>query len=212
MKSVGEVMAIGRTFEESLGKALAGLEIKAPWFAPLGGTSPDWKLIESTQFTNAIQQVRYPPTRAAYNSTLALSRMFMISGATYVDPDFSWRYEIGPSGTAFVSGNTLGAEYNGTLWIGSSRSFQQVGANGGSLYRFKMTTDRQHVDVSADARLADRVADNLFRAQKFEGTESESLRIGSGFGTTADIEQGPDGNLYVVSVTDNAIYKISRKP
>ena len=35
MKSVGEVMAIGRTFEESLGKALAGLETDAPWFAPL---------------------------------------------------------------------------------------------------------------------------------------------------------------------------------
>ena len=36
--------------------------------------------------------------------------------------------------------------------------------------------------------------------------------IGTGFGTTPDIEQGPDGNLYVVSITDNAIYRISRKP
>jgi carbamoyl-phosphate synthase large subunit len=35
MKSVGEVMAIGRTFEESLGKALAGLETDSPWFMPL---------------------------------------------------------------------------------------------------------------------------------------------------------------------------------
>jgi aldose sugar dehydrogenase len=60
--------------------------------------------------------------------------------------------------------------------------------------------------------LADRVADNLFRATKFDGTESETLQIGTGFGTTPSIEQGPDGNLYVVSVTDNAIYKISRKP
>ncbi len=195
-----------------LNKIIPGMNGGWVQFAGPRNRMPDWRRIESTQFTNAIQQVRYPPTRTAYNSTLALSRMFMMSGATYVDPDFSWRYEIGPAGTAFVSGNTLGAEYNGTLWIGSSRSFQQVGANGGSLYRFKMTTDHQHVDVSADARLADRVADNLFRAQKFEGTESESLRIGAGFGTTADIEQGPDGNLYVVSVTDNAIYKISRKP
>src|SRR5262249_39833265 len=70
--------------------------------------------------------------------------------------------------------------------------------------------DRLHVDVSADPRLADRVADNLFSPSKFDGTESESLLIGKGFGTTPDIEQGPDGNLYVVSVTDNVIYKISR--
>ena len=66
--------------------------------------------------------------------------------------------------------------------------------------------------MSADPRLADRVADNLFRAKKFDGTESETLQIGTGFGITPDIEQGPDGNLYVVSLTDGAIYKISRKP
>ena len=59
MKSVGEVMAIGRTLEESLGKALAGLETDAPWFIPLeqqkglpeapkGQTSgPRWDLIET---------------------------------------------------------------------------------------------------------------------------------------------------------------------
>ena len=172
----------------------------------------DFKFIETTQFGSALQQVRYPPTRVAYKPALAMARMFMLPGATYVDPEFSWRYEIGPAGTAFVTGNALGAEYNGTLWIGSSRGFAQVGGNGGSLYRLKLTADRLHVDVSADPRLADRVADNLFRAQKFDGTESETLQIGKGFGTTPDIEQGPDGNLYVVSVTDNVIYRISRKP
>jgi glucose/arabinose dehydrogenase len=176
----------------------------------------DWKLIEVTQFPpggpGALQQARYPPTRAAYTAALARSRMFMLPGATYVDPDLSWRYEIGPAGTTFVKGAALGAEYDGTLWMGSARGFSQVGANGGSLYRFHLTTDRMHIDVSADPRLADRVADNLFRTQKFDGTESETLQIGTGFGTTPSIEQGPDGNLYVVSVTDNAIYKISRRP
>lgn len=173
---------------------------------------PDFKFIETTQFTQALQQVRFPPTRLSYTAAAAASRMLMLPGATYVDPDFSWRYEIGPAGTAFVAGNALGNEYAGTLWIGSARANSQVGANGGSLYRFRMSADRLHVDVSADPRLADRVADNLFRAQKFEGTESETLLIGTGFGITPDIVQGPDGNLYVVSNSDNAIYKISRKP
>jgi glucose/arabinose dehydrogenase len=172
----------------------------------------DYKQIETTLFGSATQQVRYPPTRAAYTAALALSRMFMLPGAVYRDPEFSWKYEIGPAGTTFVSGNALGPEYNGTLWIGSARSFQQVGGNGGSLYRMRLTADRLHVDVSADPRLADLVADNLFRAQKFDGTESETLQIGRGFGTTTDIEQGPDGALYVVNLTDNIIYRISRIP
>jgi carbamoyl-phosphate synthase large subunit len=46
MKSVGEVMAIGHTFEESLGKAIAGLETDSPWFKPLAGSEIRWDLIE----------------------------------------------------------------------------------------------------------------------------------------------------------------------
>ena len=184
------------------------------WIQIMGPLSrfSQFKMIETTQFARAMQQVRYPPTRIAYTAALALSRMYMLPGATYVDPDFSWKYEVGPSGTTFVQGNALGSEYAGTMWIGSARSFEAVGGTGGSLYRFRLTSDRRNVDVSADPRLADRVADNVFRTQKFEPTESESLIIGRGFGTTTAIEQGPDGNLYVVSLTDGAIYKISRRP
>jgi len=171
-----------------------------------------FKTIETTLFGSNLQQVRYPPTRVAYTRALATSRMFMLPGAVYRDPEFSWLYEVGPAGTTFVQGAALGSEYDGTLWIGSARSFQQVGGTGGGLYRLRLTADRLHVDVSADPRLADYVADNLFRATKFDGTESETLLIGQGFGTTPDIEQGPDGKLYVVSLTDNAIYQISRKP
>ena len=195
-----------------INRAIPGMN--GGWIQNMGPLSrvPDFKFIETTQFNSALQQVRYPPTRIAYTPALALSRMFMLPGATYVDPDFSWRYEVGPAGTTFVSGNALGPEYNGTMWMGSARAFSQVGNNGGSLYRFRFTPDRMHIDVSADPRLADRVADNLFSPTKFEGTESETLVIGKGFGITPDIEQGPDGNLYVVSNTDNLIYKISRIP
>jgi hypothetical protein len=82
-----------------------------------------------------------------------------------------------------------------------------VGGTGGSLYRLRLTSDRLHVDVSGDPRLADRVADST---GKFGVTESETLLIGTNFGITPSIEQGPDGNLYVVSNTDGIIYRISR--
>jgi glucose/arabinose dehydrogenase len=184
------------------------------WIQIMGPLSrmSEFKTIETTQFSRSLQQVRYPPTRIAYTAALAQARMFMLPGAVYVDPQFSWRYEIGPAGTAFVPNSSLGTEYDGTLWIGSARSFDQVGGTGGSLFRLRLTPDRTQVDVSADPRLADRVADNLFRPQKFDGTESESLLIGQGFGATPDIVHGPDGSLYVVSLTDGAIYRISRRP
>lgn len=168
-----------------------------------------FKSIETTMFGSNLQQVRYPPTRIAYTASLAQSRMFMLPGAVYVNPDFSWKFEVAPAGAAFVQGAALGAEYDGTLWTGSARSFQQAGGTGGSLYRFHLTPDRLHVDLSADPRLADRVADN---PGKFDVTESESLIIGRGFGITPSIEQGPDGNLYVVPLSDGVVYQISRRP
>jgi len=179
------------------------------WIQMMGPQSrmAQFKQIETTEFGSALQQRRFPPTRLAYTASLARSRMYMLPGATYVDPQFSWRYEVGPSGTAFIRDNSLGAEYAGTLWIGSSRPFAPTGPTGGSLYRLRLTSDRLSVDTSADARLADKVADNL---TKFDPTESESLLIGRGFGVTPSIEQGPDGNLYVVSITDGVVYRISR--
>jgi glucose/arabinose dehydrogenase len=167
----------------------------------------DFKEIEVTQFNGALQQVRFPPTRLADDPGDARDTLFMLPGAKYMDPELSWKYESGPAGTAFVSGTALGAENEGTLWFGSSRAFQQVGGTGGSIYRVRLNRTRKKLDVS-DPRLAERVVDNTV---KFGTEESESIIVGEGFGTTPDIRQGPDGNLYIVSITDQAIYKISKQ-
>jgi hypothetical protein len=71
----------------------------------------------------------------------------------------------------------------------------------GFLYRFKFTADRQHFSFT-DPRLNDRVADNT---DKFDQTESESLAIGRDFGVTTDIETGPNGNVFVVSLSKGAV-------
>jgi glucose/arabinose dehydrogenase len=167
----------------------------------------DFKDIEVNEFGGNLQQRRFPPTRLAKSPGNARNQLFMLPGAKYADPELSWKYESGPAGATFVTGSALGAGNEGTLWIGSARAFSQVGGTGGSLFRFKLSRNRKKVDVS-DPRLAEGVADNL---TKFDPTESESLLIGKGFGITPSIEQGPDGNLYVVSLTDNAIYKISHQ-
>jgi len=55
---------------------------------------------------------------------------------------------------------------------------------------------------------ADGVADN---AAKFDITESESLLLRTDFGVGTDIETGPNGNSFVVSLSNNAIYDIYRR-
>ena len=59
----------------------------------------------------------------------------------------------------------------------------------------------------SDPRLEDRVADNF---AKYDITESESLLFGIGFGIGTDIHTGPNGDLFVVSLSHGAIYEIFR--
>jgi aldose sugar dehydrogenase len=87
--------------------------------------------------------------------------------------------------------------------VGAARDFLQ----GGTLFRFNLTTNRRQIAV-IDPRLEDRVADNL---DKFDITESESLLFGTGFGVGTDIHTGPNGNLFVVSLSNGAIYEIFRR-
>jgi hypothetical protein len=41
-------------------------------------------------------------------------------------------------------------------------------------------------------------------------TESESLIVGRDFGVVTDIKTGPNGNLFVVSLSDGAVYEVFR--
>ncbi|HVR37235.1 MAG TPA: PQQ-dependent sugar dehydrogenase [Methylomirabilota bacterium] len=120
----------------------------------------------------------------------------------YSDPEFSWKFEVAPAGVGFINSGALGPQYTGDMVVGAARTFLEEG----HLFRLKLTGNRLKIAVD-DPRLEDRVADNL---GKFDITESESLLFGTGFGIGTDIQTGPNGNLFVVSLSNGAIYEIFR--
>jgi carbamoyl-phosphate synthase large subunit len=83
MKSVGEVMAIGRTFEESLGKALAGLESDAAWLKPLSSGERQGKTTEGLLATPTPLRLR--AIAQALREGLSIERIHELS---HVDPWF----------------------------------------------------------------------------------------------------------------------------
>lgn len=121
----------------------------------------------------------------------------------YSDPEFSWRYEVAPAGLGFIEGRGLGPQYRGDMIIGAARPTLAEG----HLFRLQLTGNRAKIAVD-DPRLEDRIADNT---AKFDLTESESLLFGTGFGIGTDIHTGPNGNLYVVSLSHGTIYEIFRR-
>jgi uncharacterized repeat protein (TIGR01451 family) len=171
------------------------------WIQVMGPSSrvADFKAIEVNR-PGGLQQNRWSPTLIADTPAGALSRLYVLPGSQYREPEFSWRYAVAPSPIGFVKGTALGAQFEGDLFVGASRTTLY----NGYLFRLRLASDRLKIAVT-DSRLQDMVADNL---DKFDITESESLLIGKNFGITTDIETGPDGNLYVVSLSNGAVYQI----
>ena len=161
-----------------------------------------FKSIEVNEFGRNLQQVRWPPSNIADTPQEALARLFMLPGAHYSDPEFSWKYAVPPAGIGFMSSDALGPQFRGDLFVGAATT----NTVGGHLFRFNLTGNRMKIAVD-DPRLEDRVADNV---TKHDLTESESLLIGRDFGIVTDIQTGPNGNLFVVSISRGAIYEIFR--
>jgi aldose sugar dehydrogenase len=126
----------------------------------------------------------------------------VLPGSFFSDPELSWKFEVGPGGIGFLDSNDLGRDYEDDLFMGGSRNFLE----GGHLFRFNLTRNRLAVDVD-DPDLEDGVADNV---GKWTLGESESLLFGRNFGIGTDIHTGPDGDLYVVSLTHGTVYEIHR--
>lgn len=128
-----------------------------------------------------------------------ISRMLPLDGFTYSDPEFSWERPVAPTGLAFLNSDHF-LKYKNHLLVGD--------CNLGNLYKFKLNTERTSF-VFNDPNLADLVLNEIPTDDDSRNPESmNEILFGSNFGCITDLELGPDGFLYVVSITSGAIYRI----
>jgi glucose/arabinose dehydrogenase len=156
-------------------------------------TSADIDPVTNTPYFG-LQQVRWPPTLIADTPQEALSRLFMIPGAHYSDPELSWKFEVAPAGLGFITGRALGPQFEGDMVLGAARTFLE----NGFLFRIQLTGNRRTVAGPT-------VIENN---TKWDGTGSEALLFGRNFGISTDVQTGPNGNLFVVSLTNGEVYEI----
>src|SRR5262245_15607184 len=158
----------------------------------------DFKAIETTFGAQTLQQLRYAPTRIADTPDEARARMLNLPGSQYSDPEFSWKFAVPPAALEFATAATLGRDYSGDLIVGFV---------GGQLMDFNLAASRTRFRFSQTG-LQDFVDDN---STKFVPNESEPLVFAHDFGTITDLQRAPGDGLYVVSLTDGAIYRLFRK-
>jgi aldose sugar dehydrogenase len=158
-------------------------------------TSPEVDPVTGTPYFG-LQQIRWPPTLIADSPAEALARLFMLPGAQYRDPELSWKFEVAPAGIGFIVGRELGPQFDGNLVLGSARTFLEEGF----LFRLRLTGNRRTIAGPS-------VIEN---DHKWDMSGSEPLLFGRNFGIGTDVQTGPNGNLYVVSLTNGAVYEIHR--
>jgi len=117
---------------------------------------------------------------------------------TYEDPKFTWEKTVSPTGLVFVDSESFDKYRNELL----------VATCVGEIYKFKLNDNRDNF-IFDSTHLQDLVA-NMVQTESGENiVESlDEIEFGNGFGCITDIKFGPDGNLYVVSLSDNIIYRI----
>lgn len=175
------------------------------WIQVMGPAADvaDYREIEMTSlhfedFPN-LQQFRWGPENIAESRGQALRRLFRLPGSRYSDPEFSWEFVIAPAAVGFAGSDALGAAYQGDLFVGLSVPLPL----GGALLRFDLSRGRESFE-GLDSIEAENLDFNSLIG-------SENLLIGMNFGIVTDIETGPNGNLYVVSLDNGAVYEISRQ-
>jgi glucose/arabinose dehydrogenase len=112
----------------------------------------------------------------------------------YSDPELVWANTAGPTAVKFLESTELGTTYENDMFVGD--------VHNGRIYHFDLSPDRK--DLILPQALSSRVI------EKPSSPGVSSIVFGEGFGGITDLEMGPDGNLYAVSIGLGSIFQISQ--
>jgi aldose sugar dehydrogenase len=108
----------------------------------------------------------------------------------YSLPEFTWVDPVGVTAIKFFNSSKYGEQYEDDVFVAD--------VHNGNIYRFKLNEDRTELVLAGS--LSDRIANTT--------SELDDIIFGRGFGGITDLEVGPDGYLYVVSIGQGKIFRI----
>ena len=116
----------------------------------------------------------------------------------YSDPEFSWERPTAPTDLIFPISPQF-EKYQNTLFVGDCL---------GNIFQFSLNSTRTGFIIETP-HLSDLIVNLILDEDGNQISESvDDILFGTGFGCITDLEFGPDGFLYVTSLSENTIYKI----
>jgi glucose/arabinose dehydrogenase len=109
----------------------------------------------------------------------------------YSPPEFTWIDTIGVTAVKFFHSDKFGEQYEDDMFVGSIVT--------GNIYHFGLNQDRTKLVLTGE--LEDKIAET-------RETGEQDIVFGEGFAGISDLEVGPDGYLYIVSLGQGKIFRI----
>src|SRR5919106_4898515 len=156
------------------------------------GNSDEINLVEPG-FNSGWQEIQGMAGMASFENYFDANDLVQFEGkGKYSDPELVWMDTEGPTAAKFLVSDKLGTQYKNDLFVAD--------VHNGRIYHFDLNEDR--TELVLEGPLADKIIDTPSIA------EFSNIIFGEGFGGITDLEVGPDGYLYVVSIGQGAIYRI----
>jgi aldose sugar dehydrogenase len=173
------------------------------WDTENGPTEYDEVNVVKPGFNSGWRQVMGPISK----SGITEDELVNFPNSKYADPVFSWLPSIGITDIEFLNSSKIGDKYMNNIFVGDIGDLTD-----GYLYYFEVNEDRTGIKFDGNSNsiqtgLTDLVADNE--------QEMSAISLGTNFDGITDIETGPDGFLYILTLDretdgEGKIYKITQ--
>jgi glucose/arabinose dehydrogenase len=156
----------------------------------------EWKRLE-LESKDGFDNPTYPPSNLAADAAAAQKAMVSLKGSHYSPPVLTYVYPPALTAIGFVPGDELGARSKHTAWVGTVLT--------NALLRYPLAPNGKALALKGG--LADGIDNNT---KKGDLGESDPYVVGTGFGIITDIDQGPDGAVYVSSIDGGKVYRLAK--
>lgn len=113
--------------------------------------------------------------------------VFLSPNSNYSDPEISRLEPTAVTDLEFINSTNLGPDCRNNILVGDN--------NNGNLYFFKLNDEINGLEIQ----------NTIIDSEE----ELNNSVLGTGFGSLTDIQTGPDGDTYIVSLESGSINKIS---
>ncbi len=148
------------------------------------GFNSGWNMVQGIWIGNATVPL------SIYDIVPNPENLLDFGKSKYSLPELTWAHNIGPTSIKFINSDKLGKRYQNDILVGDVHS--------GNIYHFNL--NKKRTELILGEKLSDKVVQTV--------RENERIKFGEGFGGISDLEVGPDGYVYVVSIGQGKIYRI----